>query len=320
MIAENSDIYHIRECRCGVGEIQRVPQREKVTEKVKVTESEKDRTTVPDGSKLYVVGAGSMAEAFIRGVLKQAAIWPENIYVSYRSNHERALRLAATYGVQITQDVSVVKDVRVVVLSVKPTDVATALAPLVSHLEGHTLVSFAAGVSISTLRELTKGKVGIVRTMPNLPAAVQSGATALCANSDVSAENLAYVRYLLEQVGCVVPLEESLMDAATAFSGSGPGFVSYFLEAMEAAAVRLGFSETVARQLLLHTAIGTAKALIEWELSPAELRRRVTSPNGTTYAGLTVMEDNHLAETVIEALRAAAARSAEMGQSSLVSG
>jgi pyrroline-5-carboxylate reductase len=284
----------------------------------KESKSVESDTCEPKRTGLFVVGAGSMAEAFIRGVLAEGAVRAEDIFVRYRSNQTRAMQLETTYGIRVTQDVTHAVKARIIVLAVKPMDVSAALTPLLPYLDGQTLVSFAAGVPMATLGALTNGLVGIVRTMPNLPAAVQSGATAMCANHDVSAAELAYVEYLLEQVGCVVSLPESLMDAATAFSGSGPGFVSYFLEAMESAAVQLGFTETVARQLLLHTVMGTAKALIEWELSPAELRQRVTSPNGTTHAGLAVMESHQLAETVLAALRAAAARSAEMGIASQV--
>jgi len=264
--------------------------------------------------KLFVLGAGSMAEAFLRGVIIKKAVDPTNVYVLNRSNSERLQRLRAEYGIQISQNISDARDARVIVLAVKPMDAKSALEPLIPYLHGQVLISFAAGIPIEWLESETRNRAAVVRTMPNLPVAVLNGATALAASKVVSASELAYVRFLLEQVGTVVDLDESLMDAATAFSGSGPGFVCYFLEAMERAAVQLGFDELTARELLLQTVVGTAKTLQDWGLSPHELRRRVTSPNGTTHAGVQIFEQGRMNDIVCEGLKKAANRSTEMGK------
>ncbi len=260
------------------------------------------------------MGAGSMAEAFIRGVISQKAVSPRNIYVMNRSNRERAQRLVLEYGIQIAESKEAVRDARVVVLAVKPADAQVALSQIAPYFHGQVLLSFAAGIPIEWLETQTNSMATVIRAMPNLPVAVQAGATAVAYGAGVRPEDAEYVRFLLSKVGIVVDLPESLMDAATAFSGSGPGFVSYFLEAMEAAAVRLGFDALTARALLLQTVIGTARVLGEWGLSPEELRKRVTSPKGTTHAGLSVFENNHLLDTVYDVLKAAANRSTEMGQ------
>ena len=267
-----------------------------------------------ESNGLFVVGAGSMAEAFLRGVTATSTVTPGDIYVMNRSNEERRTRLCAEYGVEAGQDASRVKTARVVIIACKPADVHAAMEPLLPYLHRHqVLVSFAAGMPMAYLREITDGAVPVIRTMPNLPVAVSAGATAVSIADDVPQAEAEYVLHLLRQLGAVVSLPESLMDAATAFSGSGPGFVCYFLEAMEAAAQKLGFDALTARELLLDTVIGTARVLQEWGLSPEELRRRVTSPGGTTHAGVTSMAEDEMPAVVERGLCAAAARSKEMG-------
>ncbi|MCL6454308.1 MAG: pyrroline-5-carboxylate reductase [Alicyclobacillus sp.] len=262
---------------------------------------------------LFLLGAGSMAEAFIRGLVSREAVPASDILVMNRSNRDRLSQLQAEYGVRPGRPEDAAQ-ARVVVLAAKPADAQAAITQVLPYLDGQVLLSFAAGVPIRWLEDATDGRAKVVRTMPNLPMAVLAGATAMSASPVVTADDLAYVRFLLEQTGIVVELEEHLMDAATAFSGSGPGFVSYFLEAMEDAAVRLGIDASTARKLLLQTVVGTARVLEEWGLSPHELRRRVTSPNGTTHAGMQVFTAHQLAATVDDALQAAARRATEMGQ------
>ncbi len=263
---------------------------------------------------IFILGAGSMAEAFLRGIILQKAVLPNQIYVLNRSNSERLLRLQREYGIQIAESAKVARSATVVVLAVKPADAQIALAQIRDYFHGQVLLSFAAGVPIAWLEAQTGYRASVVRTMPNLPVAVQTGATAMAYGANVPPADVEYVRFLLSQVGKVVELDESLMDAATAFSGSGPGFVCYFLEAMEQAAVRLGFDALTARTLLLQTVVGTARVLGEWGLSPEELRQRVTSPNGTTHAGVHVFDACHTFDIVHEALQAAADRSTAMGQ------
>lgn len=268
-------------------------------------------------TELFILGAGSMAEAFLRGVIVRKALAPDSIVVMNRSNRDRALRLQAEYGVRIAESISEAAVANVIVIAVKPMDVEKAIEPLRAYWSGKILLSFAAGIPISWFAEKTEYQAKVVRAMPNLPVAVQHGVTAIARAQNVVDTDMAHIQFLLEQVGTVIEMDESFMDAATAFSGSGPGFVSYFLEAMEKAAVELGFDAQTARKLLLQTVVGTALTLQEWGLSPEELRHRVTSPNGTTHAGLCVFDDHELLATVKHALQAAANRSAEMGRAYL---
>lgn len=264
--------------------------------------------------EIFVLGAGAMAEAFIKGVVEQKVVHPQDIVVLNRSRPERLRALSNTYGVSIADSMSDAAEASTIVLSVKPYDVREACEQLALHLTGQTLISFAAGIPIHFLEQVTQGRAQVIRTMPNVPVAVLEGAIAMACGTRVHVDNVTHAKRLLSKLGIVVELDESLMDAATAFSGSGPGFVSYFLEAMEHAAVELGFTAEMARQLLIQTVVGTAKVLEEWGLSPTELRERVTSPNGTTHAGLTVLGDMGMSHAISAALLAAAARSKEMGE------
>lgn len=264
--------------------------------------------------RVFVLGAGSMAEAFIRGVTEERAVTPGHVRVINRSGGGRLEELRDMYGISPAQSMAEAAQSDLVVLSVKPADMATALDQVRPYLNGQLLMSFAAGVTRAWITDQVDGRAHVIRAMPNLPVAVLAGATAVTFGPDIADGERQHVLYLLEQIGEVVELPESLMDAATAFSGSGPGFVCYFLEAMENAAVELGIPAETARALLLQTVVGTAKTLEYWGLTPAELRKRVTSPGGTTHAGVTAMQTGDLNGVVTEALRAAADRSAEMGR------
>lgn len=264
--------------------------------------------------RIFVLGAGAMAESFIKGVLHDEAVAPSDIVVMNRQNRARLQELTDLYGIGQARAISDAADADVVILSVKPYDIATALQGMLPYLNGQLLISFAAGIPIDFIEQATERRAQVIRAMPNLPVAVLAGAIAISASKQVSATSVNHAKGLLAQLGVVVELEEQMMDAATAFSGSGPGFVSYFLEAMEQAAVQLGFSAPMARELLIQTVLGTAKILQEWRLSPAELRVRVTSPNGTTHAGLNVLNERGMQDAIAQALIQAANRSQEMGQ------
>ncbi|GMA64495.1 pyrroline-5-carboxylate reductase [Alicyclobacillus fastidiosus] len=264
--------------------------------------------------KIFVLGAGAMAESFIKGVSQDPDFAVDHIYVINRHRPERLVELQRVYGVTPASSMEEARGANVIVLTVKPYDVRAALRELLPYLDGQIIISFAAGIPISFMEEITERRAHVIRTMPNVPVAVLEGAIAMAVGESVDAKSVDVAKRLLEKLGIVVELAEELMDAATAFSGSGPGFVSYFLEAMEDAAVGLGFSAEMARQLLIQTVVGTAKVLEEWGLSPAELKARVTSPNGTTHAGLTVLADRGMGEAIAHALVEAKRRSKEMGE------
>jgi len=265
-------------------------------------------------TQIFVIGAGAMAEAFIRGITERGVLQAGAIAVVGRQRQERPRWLHDTYGVTVPPAWDCMRTARLVVVAVKPADVAQALIMARPFLCHQPILSFAAGITIDFMKQAVEAKSPLIRAMPNIPVAVLEGATAVTFAADVRDEDQEFVRHLLRQLGEVVDVPESMMNAATAFSGSGPGFVCYFLEAMENAAVSLGFSAEDARLLLLQTVVGTAQTLREWGLSPAELRHRVTSPNGTTHAGIETMQQGGLEQVVLHALQAAAQRSEQMGQ------
>ncbi|WP_026962218.1 pyrroline-5-carboxylate reductase [Alicyclobacillus herbarius] len=265
--------------------------------------------------EIFMIGAGSMAEAFIRGVTETHTVAPHQIVVTNRSRQERLAYLAQEYGVRIATSPSEAATARLIIVATKPVDVERALQGVVPHLHGQLLLSFAAGIPIERLRQYSQGKAWPIRTMPNIPVSVLAGMTTVTFGEGIQDADKQAVLLLLQQLGDVAEIPESLMDAATAVSGSGPGFLCYLLEAMEEAAVDMGFEAELARRLMLQTLVGTARTLAEWGLSPGELRRRVTSPGGTTFAGLEVMRTGEVHQVLGKALQAAAERSRQFSES-----
>jgi pyrroline-5-carboxylate reductase len=262
----------------------------------------------------FVLGAGAMAEAFIRGVTKAGVIDPRDIAIINRGNADRLRRLVDRYGVRAASGYADAAHADQVMVAVKPTDVREAMSQLAPHLNVPLLVSFVAGVSIECLQQYAGDRARIVRTMPNLAVAVGEGVTAVAYGPGVTEEERAYVVRMLQSLGQTVELPEHLLDAATALSGSGPGFLCYVLEAMVDAAKELGIPANLAEEMVVQTMAGTARTLMARHLPPAELRRLVTSPNGTTHAGISAMQQLGLPLAVKGGILRAAARSREMGE------
>ena len=261
-----------------------------------------------------VLGVGSMGEAMVRGLL--SAGWePSELACGVR----RELRLhdvETRIGVETHLDPrAAVRGRDVVVVAVKPRDVAGLLAQLKGALGAdQVVISMAAGVPIS-LFEAALGGNPIVRCMPNTPSLVREGVSAAAAGTFVSEDHLARARRVLEAVGAVHVMEEHLLDAVTAISGSGPAYLFLMAEALEDAAVREGLPRDVAEALVHQTVRGAGHLLTETEVKAAELRNRVTSPGGTTAAALHVLAERGFRALVEDAVRAAAQRSRELGES-----
>jgi pyrroline-5-carboxylate reductase len=219
--------------------------------------------------------------------------------------------LAATFGVQ-TSDVPVAADGALV--AVKPGDAADACRTL-AGLGVARVLSIAAGVSVATLEAAVGGSCAVVRAMPNTPALVGEGVTAICAGTTAADSDLDWAESLLTAVGVVVRVPESQMDAVTAVAGSGPAYIFLLAESLLSAAQREGLPADVAEVLVRQLFRGSGILLAESNDSPSTLREKVTSPNGTTAAGLAQFEDAGLREIVNKVVRAAAARSVEMGRS-----
>jgi pyrroline-5-carboxylate reductase len=261
------------------------------------------------------IGGGNMARSLIGGLIAEGYP-PARIYVSDPA-HERLAELAAEFGVHIVaSNGEAAAQADAVVLAVKPQvirPVATELGEVLRNREA-LIISIAAGVRAADLAGWLGGDAAVVRTMPNTPALLQTGATALYANARVSAAQRDLAESLLRAVGVTCWLDdERLMDAVTAVSGSGPAYFFLLIELMQETAVRLGLPPDTARLLTLQTAIGAAKMALESREDAAVLRQRVTSPGGTTERALDVLEQGDIRDLVERALRAAAERADELG-------
>lgn len=257
------------------------------------------------------IGGGNMAGAMIGGLIKQG-IAASNIWVS-DLNQAALDSLSEQYQVNTGQDNNLlIEKADVVLLAVKPQVLKQVMLPLQADIAKHQplLISIAAGINLSSLQNWSHERAAIVRCMPNTPALVQTGATALLANAQVSDEQKQITEQLLSAIGLAVWVEtEQQIDAVTAVSGSGPAYFFLVMEAMIKAGENLGLSAELAQQLTLQTALGAAKMASSSDVDAGELRRRVTSPGGTTAAALAEFEQADLIGIFQTALNAAEARS-----------
>ncbi len=261
------------------------------------------------------IGGGNMAEALVQGLMATGHK-PDRIMVADPIDQRRA-HLTRRFGVRVTPSNSEVAAVcGTVILAVKPQiidEVLAALRPLLRS--GHLVVSIAAGVPLARLRMPLGGARRIIRVMPNTPCLLGRGASVICGGESAQAADLRTVKALFETVGKAFVLhDERLMDAVTGLSGSGPAYVYAFAEALIAGGVRAGLDEKLASDLALETMAGAAEMMLKSGRSPAELRQAVTSPRGTTQAGLEEMGRRGFSRTVSAAVLAASRRSRQLGK------
>lgn len=262
------------------------------------------------------IGGGNMASSLMKGLIASGHS-PQQIWVS-DVNQQTLQNLALTLKVNISNDNEVIiKEVDVVVLAVKPQvlqEVAKTVAKPLQYKKS-LVVSIAAGINQRSLKQWIGDEIAIVRCMPNTPALVLTGATALHANSSVTDEQKDLAENILRAVGISLWVEdEAELDVVTAVSGSGPAYYFLLMESMEKAAQELGLSQQTARLLIQQTALGAAKIALESDDSPEQLRNRVTSPGGTTEKAINTFEQGDFAGLVSKALQAAKERSVEMSK------
>ncbi len=271
-----------------------------------------------EGKRIGFIGAGAMAEALAGGVLA-SGITAETVAAA-DPDPVRRKHLSETLGVTTVADNGeIVRDSDIVVLAVKPNSVGPVLEGLAEVPEGERArplwISIAAGIPLARLEAALGDAARIVRAMPNTPALVQAGATAFCGNHRATPHDRDSTRDLFRCVGTVWEApSEALLDAVTGLSGSGPAYVFVFLEALGDAGVRMGLPRPAAYDLAFQTVFGAAKMALETGLHPAELKDQVTSPGGTTIAGLERLEAGGLRAAVHAAVAAATRRSRELGQ------
>jgi pyrroline-5-carboxylate reductase len=268
------------------------------------------------GLRLGVIGSGNMAEALIKGLLGAGVFQvPEVTASDVRAS--RLEELKRTFGIRTTQDNrEVARASDVILLSVKPQIMAAVLGELAGSLAPEALVvSIAAGVPIAAMERALGQKARVIRVMPNTPALVGAGASALCAGRFAGERDVEVARSMLESVGtCVVLDDESLLDAVTGLSGSGPAYMFLIIEALADAGVKVGLPRYHAQALAAQTVLGSAKLLLDTGEHPGQLKDMVTSPGGTAIAGLAALEQGGLRTTLINAVEAATRRARELGE------
>ena len=267
--------------------------------------------------KIGFVGAGNMAGALVKGLLATRRYRARDLWVS-DADPRQLRRFKRSYGVDGTPDnVALTRDSAIVFLAVKPQIIGGVLEEIRDAVSRRQLfVSIAAGISTSRLEAGLGPQARVVRAMPNTPALVGAGATVVVRGRRATVADERLAAELFSGVGDVLRVkDETLMDVVTGLSGSGPAFVYLFAEALIAGATAEGLSDAVAKRLAYQTILGAALMLQQTGKSPAELRAMVTSPGGTTFAGLGALEAGRFGATVMNAIAAAARRSRELGRS-----
>jgi pyrroline-5-carboxylate reductase len=262
--------------------------------------------------KITFIGGGNMAKAMIGGLIKRGYS-PSKMHVVEMSR-EKCAELHNEFGVRATTELGeAVAHAETVILATKPQNLREVALQLAQIIEERLVISIAAGIRTRDLARWLKTH-NIVRCMPNTPALIRSGVTALYAMPAVNPEQCHRAESVLAAVGSTLWVdEEEMMDAVTAISGSGPAYVFYFIEAMQQAAYELGLDEAQARQLVLDTFLGASRLAESSQEDVATLRSRVTSRKGTTERALQSMDENRVKLDIVAAVHAAAARSKELG-------
>ena len=260
------------------------------------------------------LGAGNMAGALIQGLLQAGVVKPADILAS-DVNEDRLKQLVSQHGIVVTQDNhELVRESSILVLAVKPQVVDKVLASVGGEVRKETLVvSIAAGVPIALLEARLPPGTRVVRSMPNVAALALAGATAIAAGTHAGASEMQSAKALFDSVGRTVTLDESLLDAVTGLSGSGPAYVMLIIEALADGGVKVGLHRDTALLLAAQTVFGSSKLLLDRGEHPGRLKDMVTSPGGTAIAGLHTLESGALRKTLMDAVESATKRAAELG-------
>ena len=268
-----------------------------------------------NGKRLTFIGGGNMAEAMIRGLLAAKLMTADDIFVS-DVREDRLGFLQEAYRVHTsTSNSEVASKGDILLLAIKPQIMSPVLDALIDVVNGDKLViSIAAGVTTTSIADKFPSPVRVIRVMPNTPALVLEGASALTRGTHATAEDLEIAKRLFRAVGKVVIVDESMMDAIPGLSGSGPAYIFLIIDALSDAGVKVGLSRDVAQLLSAQTVLGAARMILETKKHPGELKDMVTSPGGTAIAGLHTLEQGGLRTTLMNAVEAATVRSRELGQ------
>ncbi|MCC5877995.1 MAG: pyrroline-5-carboxylate reductase [Candidatus Sumerlaeia bacterium] len=268
--------------------------------------------------KLGMIGFGNMAEAVLKGIVARGIIDPENMRVTEQSE-ARCNHLLATFAIKPTPDaLNLLEQVDVVLFAVKPGNMKEVLAHIAPAARpDHLFLSVCAGIRTNTIEEALRSEKcphpRVVRVMPNTPALIGEGMAGICGGANATDGDIEIPMAIFRAVGAATRVEESMMDAVTALTGSGPAYVFYLIESLIEGGVELGFEADQAKEMVLQMVYGAAKLARESDREPAELRRAVTSPGGTTAAGIATLDDHKVREAFKACLVAAEKRGRELG-------
>ena len=267
------------------------------------------------GKKVGFVGGGNMGEALIRG-LAESNLVPSDAIVVTDVRADRTRQLADQYGVRaLDGNAALVRGADVVILAVKPQIMSSVLREVLPALTGRPLlISLAAGVSTPTIQSILGKYPRLIRVMPNTPALVLQGVTAIAKTPGLDVEDLETAQEIFAAVGKVVVLDEEQLDAVTGLSGSGPAYVAIVIESLADGGVKMGLDRATAMTLATQTVLGAASLLSETGMHPGALKDMVSSPGGTTIAGIAALEEGGIRTTFIRAVERATLRSRELGR------
>ncbi len=265
-------------------------------------------------NKIGFIGGGKMATAIMKGIINSNWCEPKNIFVSDR-NEDALKSLEKEYAVQTTVDnVEIIKNSKIILLAVKPFVLCDVLNEIKHFItEEHVILSIAAGISIKTMQEIV-GNVPVVRIMPNTPALVNEGMSAVCKGDFATEEHSKMALEIFKSVGKVVETEEKYIDIITAISGSGPAFYYYVINEIARAGEKLGLDYETCLKLSAQTAYGSAKMIMETDVSPEQLIINVTTPGGCTAVGNEVLKENKISDILFDTIKETAQKAYELGK------
>jgi len=269
-----------------------------------------------ENKRIGFVGAGNMATALIKGILKANLVTSDFVSAS-DVDIDKLDSLKSEYGINVIfkDNEKLVAESDIVILAIKPQIFDKILKEISSKLDKSKLViSIAAGISTEYIENVVGKELKIIRAMPNTPALILEGATAIAPGTHAKEEDVRIAYKIFDAVGKVVVVDESQMDAVTGLSGSGPAYIFMIIEALSDAGVKMGLSRSVAMKLAAQTVMGAAKLQIDTDMHPGRLKDMVTSPGGTAIAGIHTLEQGGLRTTLINAVESATMRSIELGR------
>ena len=270
---------------------------------------------VMPGLRVAILGTGKMGGILLQAFLKNNLVSPDQIFATVH-HPDRAQALSAQFGVEVTTDnLAAAQQADVILLGVKPIQVPGVIEQIQSALSPEKLVlSFAASVTTRSIEDAAGHDLGVIRAMPNTPAMLAAGVTALCGGRFVTEEQMAIAQRIFQTVGRTVVVDEKHMDAVTGLSGSGPAFLYIIIEALAEAGVNVGLPRDVATLLAAQTTLGSARMVLETGYHPALLKDAVTTPAGCTVDGILELEEGGLRVTLIKAVKRATQRAKELAK------